>query len=161
MQRKNLLGWLLVLFGALSLVLAWPWGSLVGAILVVAGVLALKLQRPEPQPSSPSVPPPCPNSPSELGVVGEEAGVYRFISDERSRIEPSEIQDVQMSTGALWYIRQKLSWLPFPSGAPTTYVIATAVLTAARLWIGTVLSHHVDAGLDAPHDTIAPWHTAT
>jgi hypothetical protein len=52
MKRKNLLGWGLILSGAISLVFGWPWGSLVGAILILAGVLALKLQ-----PQLPSAPP--------------------------------------------------------------------------------------------------------
>lgn len=49
MKRKNILGWLLVLCGAVSLIFGWPWGSLVGALLVLAGVLTLKLKLEQPQ----------------------------------------------------------------------------------------------------------------
>jgi hypothetical protein len=70
MKRKNVLGWALILFGALSLIFAWPWGSLIGAILVLAGVLALKLQpqphneqkESQPQPEQPQTPPAQPHT---------------------------------------------------------------------------------------------------
>jgi hypothetical protein len=44
MKGKNLLGMALLTCGAVSLVFGWPWGSLVGAILALAGVQALRLQ---------------------------------------------------------------------------------------------------------------------
>jgi hypothetical protein len=44
MKRKNLLGLTLLTCGGVSLVFGWPWGSLVGAILALAGVLALRLR---------------------------------------------------------------------------------------------------------------------
>jgi hypothetical protein len=59
MKYKNALGWVLILFGSFSLLFGWPWGSLVGAIIVLAGVIALKspesakLQHPEIPPSPP------------------------------------------------------------------------------------------------------------
>jgi hypothetical protein len=54
MRRKNLIGWVLRALAAVSLVFGWPWGSLVGAILALAGVLALRFQpsqAPLPTPS--------------------------------------------------------------------------------------------------------------
>jgi hypothetical protein len=42
MKRKNILAIALVGLGSLSLVFGWPWGYLVGAILMLAGVISLK-----------------------------------------------------------------------------------------------------------------------
>jgi hypothetical protein len=36
------MGCLLVVVGALCLVFGWPWGALVGAILILAGVILWK-----------------------------------------------------------------------------------------------------------------------
>jgi hypothetical protein len=64
--RKNVLGWVLILSGVLSLIFAWPWSSLVGAILTLAGVLAVKLPqalRPQSQTASAAAPKPQQQTP--------------------------------------------------------------------------------------------------
>lgn len=89
MKRKNVLGWALILFGAFSLIFGWPWGSLVGAILALAGVLALKLQQPQPTP-----PPPPNQAQREHSFADDELllGVIRGM-ERRGESIPEELID--------------------------------------------------------------------
>lgn len=88
MKRKNVLGWMLILFGAVSLIFGWPWGSLVGAILVLAGVVALKVQPPQP----PELPQPPPTDQTQRENVSANAEVAArlvgLIQDMEGRGEP-------------------------------------------------------------------------
>lgn len=64
--RKNVVGWVLILPGVFSLIFAWPWSSRVGAILTLAGVLAVKLPqalRPQSQTVSAAAPKPQQQTP--------------------------------------------------------------------------------------------------
>jgi hypothetical protein len=64
--RRSVLGWMLILSGVFSLIFAWPWSSLVGAILTLAGVLAVKLPealRPQSQTASATAPKPQQQTP--------------------------------------------------------------------------------------------------
>jgi hypothetical protein len=100
-KRKNILGWVLVLCGAVSLIFGWPWGSLVGALLVLAGVLtfgAALLQQPQvlpmPQPPTPAQSKPLTPAPKDASVAEAEKliGVIEDLEG-RGGVVPQELID--------------------------------------------------------------------
>jgi hypothetical protein len=90
MKRQNVLGWGLILLAVLSLIFGWPWGSLVGAILALAGVLALRLQLSQAVPATQSLSTP---QPSQQNTVDDPELLAALIKEMERRGEavPEEL----------------------------------------------------------------------
>ncbi len=84
--RKNVVGWVLILPGVFSLIFAWPWSSRVGAILTLAGVLAVKLPqalRPQSQTASAAAPQQQTPRPKQTSLTDSQIELLRDFMKER------------------------------------------------------------------------------
>jgi hypothetical protein len=145
MKRKNLLGGALLTCGAVSLVFGWPWGSLVGAILALAGVLALRLAPGE------SSPPPqagvaSQSSPQSANDAAEQ--LMAQIKEKESRGEPVPEELIHRAQSAVetgyedWFQKYE-ALISNSSNKVVDFVQVAQNLRAQNGWpsAGSILGH--------------------
>jgi hypothetical protein len=95
MKRHNLLAITLISLGAISLVFGWPWGSLVGAILILAGVIGARSrsQAPRRPESATNVEAPKSPSPPSADPMVEATTLQKRITDWQTRGLPVPQED--------------------------------------------------------------------
>ncbi|MGI9071016.1 MAG: hypothetical protein ACR2JB_06750 [Bryobacteraceae bacterium] len=90
MKRYNVIAITLIAFGAISLVFGWPWGSLVGAILILAGVIAVRSrsQAPPTSESAQEMEASKTPSPPSANAMAEATTLQNRIAESQARGEP-------------------------------------------------------------------------